>query len=138
MRRGSVALSGARHTIPSEVHLSRGVALGLVLSIGALALLVLWRASPERALERSVPESPTPEPSGRSEDVVLSGGVEVPPETVFAPAGGAEQPAAATQRSPTPDERPRITGTVRAPRDVLARANARVRGEVVSKTKGVP
>jgi hypothetical protein len=106
--------------------------------IGALTLLVLWRVPAERAQG----------PPIQAKDAPVERVEERDPLTPSRPADEVAENAATTdleqhptagaaQRSQPPDPRPRISGVVRAPSDVLAAEAVKVRAEVFpEKGKG--
>lgn len=114
--------------------MSRPVVLGLILVIGALAVLALWlepagRAGLERAERESVPSvgvEPDASTSLLRADDRDATRAEAKEGTVLSEAAT----TLAAQRAPAPDQRPRISGTVRVPGGIPAGEAVRVRAEV--------
>ncbi len=115
--------------------MSRPVVLGLTLLIGVLALLALWLTPSGRGggvddpLEGVQPEPlepderPTPLPAEEPDGLVQPRAVDAAPDSESGATGAA-------QRSEPPDERARISGTVRVPNGFLTREVVQVRAEV--------
>ena len=113
--------------------MSRRFTVGLTV-VGALAVLVLWRALSGRGgSERDRPEGA---PAELADEPSRSSLVEEATSETPGTATVEEHPAPpGAQRTESMDERPRISGMVRAPRDVLARGPVKVRAEITARTK---
>jgi carboxypeptidase family protein len=112
---------------------SRPVVLGLVLLIGAVALLLLWRAPAgrtglERAEPRGAPEAAEPV---AFQELPRAEGPSEPPAPVL---DVEDDTPPASRRVEARSTRPSISGTVRAPREILARESVVVRAEVLPKS----